>query len=98
MTITSFSKVKSPSERFERRTRTVGFGLAGGQDMDGGFDDASVSSPPGGSVVAPLKGGGSSIDVFRSSEGSGTEVFGIGISCVFDAASASGIDNVDAQG
>lgn len=86
----------------------MGFRVAGGQGIDGGFDDASVSLPSdleswdvpgsGGSVVAPLKGGGSSVDVFRSSEGGSGSEEGWGITCIFEAASGGGIDDVDGQG
>lgn len=101
MMMVSFSKVKSPSEMLGRRTRIVDFGLAGGRNVDGGFDDGSVSLPSGleswgvpdlgGSVVAQLEGGGSLVDVFRSSEG-GSEMEWCGVTCVFEAASAGGID------
>lgn len=106
MRIVSLSKLKSSSTRFDCRTRSVGFGLAArGERIDGGFDDASFSSPldpdswdvpaSGGSVVAPLRGG-SLVGVLHSSEGSGRGA--AGVSCIFEAASAGGVDDIEGHG
>lgn len=105
ITIVSFSKEKSSSESLDRRTRTLGLGLADGENADEGFDDASVSlalggasggvSESGGSVAEPFRSR-SSVGVLRSSEGSGMGE--VGESCIFEGGSAGRIDGVDEQG